>query len=477
LINIVSKMWQVVSGLRKGLRDASRESNHLDEITMLRQLLTSSPDIVFVKDNLGHYLASNPAHAELVGVPNDEIIGRHDLQLHPDSDVVRYNLSTDMQVISTGEIYQATGQPIPFRGELRYFDIVKSPLYTDSGEIVGIIGVARDITRLHLIEKRLRNKSAYLSEFNQSVLSLSQGAHAKDSFDTMLEAAIAMLDVSFSALYLATGTNNIPELTTETGERSAALQSESQKIAQLAWCSGKKVSQKIRVGGTSSESETVLHALLITTGEDNAGIVVFSSSEHTQSTDADEDMQQVCDHLSMALTQKKLLIEVEHRAYHDAVTDLANRYSFEQSIDQYLTEALQNEQTFSLAFMDLDGFKEVNDTMGHDAGDQLLRSIGKRLSCSVRECDTLARIGGDEFALLISDIEDHAAAEIIANDIEHLFQKPFYIDGAKQVSVGVSIGLSTYPQDGKTSSELIVCADRAMYKAKSGKGRRIGLAA
>jgi len=461
----------------EGSAGPSCDRQPLGELTILRQLLTSSPDIVFVKDSHGHYLASNPAHDELVGHPHAEIIGKHDLQLHADSEAVRYNLATDKQVIASGEIFQATGQPIPFRGETRYFDIVKSPLYSESGEVIGIIGVARDITRLHLIEDKLRNKGTYLSAFNQAVLDLTHHSSTPNRYRGMLEAAVTMLNIDYSAIYLATDTQQTLELESRSGQVSDELEHASRKIARIAWRTRSNASERLLSEDHVSGQDMSLQALLLLSGTDAAGVVVFASHKEAENDEAHADMLLVRDHLSMALGQQKLLIEVEHRAYHDAVTGLANRYSFEQSIDRYLTEALQYQTVFSLAFMDLDGFKEVNDTLGHDAGDQLLERIGERLTRYVHESDTLARIGGDEFALLISSKEDRASVEAIAQEIELLFSEPFVIDGGQPVSVGVSIGLSTYPQDGTTSSELIVGADRAMYKAKEGKGRRIRLAA
>jgi diguanylate cyclase (GGDEF)-like protein len=125
----------------------------------------------------------------------------------------------------------------------------------------------------------------------------------------------------------------------------------------------------------------------------------------------------------------------------------------------------------AVLFLDIDNFKNINDTLGHTIGDQLLRDVAKRLKACVRKSDTVSRIGGDEFIMLLSPINDIGDAVIIAEKILSVFQKPFRIDG-HTLRVTTSIGLSVYPGDGENAETLLKNSDIAMYYAKErGKNR------
>jgi diguanylate cyclase (GGDEF)-like protein len=116
--------------------------------------------------------------------------------------------------------------------------------------------------------------------------------------------------------------------------------------------------------------------------------------------------------------------------------------------------------------MDLDGFKTVNDAHGHERGDELLREVGRRIADCVRESDTVARIGGDEFTVLLADLQDRDTAASIARLIIDSVTRPFSLKGVT-CSVGVSIGVSIYPRDGEEPDRLLSCADAAMYRVKN----------
>lgn len=166
--------------------------------------------------------------------------------------------------------------------------------------------------------------------------------------------------------------------------------------------------------------------------------------------------------------------ELARIAHHDTLTGLPNRALLSDRLQQLLAQARRKETTVALLFMDLDGFKDINDTLGHEAGDEVLRQVAKRLAGNVREADTLARVGGDEFVLLLSDLGDHAAegAEIVARKCIDALQAPFSISGT-DCFVGVSIGIAL--GNGKSAADaLLLAADHAMYEAKkAGRGRYV----
>jgi diguanylate cyclase (GGDEF)-like protein len=164
--------------------------------------------------------------------------------------------------------------------------------------------------------------------------------------------------------------------------------------------------------------------------------------------------------------QRQAELKIAHMAHHDALTDLANR----ALLNQRLAQAFASNQTFAVHHLDLDKFKSVNDTLGHHAGDALLRGVSERLRHLVRPSDTIARMGGDEFVILQAPIGDGGEAGRLAERIIEQMAAPFEIDEGQTIA-GASIGIAIAPADGTTPEQLLRNADLALYQAKSdGRG-------
>lgn len=155
-------------------------------------------------------------------------------------------------------------------------------------------------------------------------------------------------------------------------------------------------------------------------------------------------------------------------AYHDALTGLPNRAQFYELLKHVMHHAEHTKDMVALMYLDLDKFKPVNDTFGHDTGDQLLQAVGERLQAAVRKTDTVARLGGDEFAILLQGLLSKELAITLASKLVDSIAQPFVIADHK-LHIGVSIGISMYPVDGD-QEELIKKADQAMYAAKQTGG-------
>lgn len=160
-----------------------------------------------------------------------------------------------------------------------------------------------------------------------------------------------------------------------------------------------------------------------------------------------------------------------HRLAHfDTLTGLPNRVLFDDRLVTAMAAARREGTRASVLFVDLDGFKQINDGFGHDAGDKLLKETAKRLSSCVREVDTVARLGGDEFVIVLGNINNPAVSIAIAKMVGTSLHRPFKL-GGNEVRIGASIGIAHYPDDGETYESLVRAADSAMYRAKkSGKG-------
>ncbi len=169
--------------------------------------------------------------------------------------------------------------------------------------------------------------------------------------------------------------------------------------------------------------------------------------------------------------RKKAEQRLRYLATHDSLTDLPNRDLFQDRLIRALVRAQRSRKLVAVLFMDLDGFKTVNDTYGHEKGDQLLQAVARRLSGCVRQSDTIARIGGDEFAGLIEDLPNLEGASIVAENILAALSRPFALND-HEFRVTASVGISIYPIDGTTAEVLLQKADAAMYRAKSGGKNR-----
>jgi diguanylate cyclase (GGDEF)-like protein/PAS domain S-box-containing protein len=158
--------------------------------------------------------------------------------------------------------------------------------------------------------------------------------------------------------------------------------------------------------------------------------------------------------------------QLKRMAQFDLLTGLANRGVFVAEVDRAIERARRDERSFAVLYLDLDHFKDVNDTLGHPIGDRLLQSVAERLQANVRAFDTLARFGGDEFALLMADIGDPTDAGVLADKLLQIMVNPFLLDG-NQIQSGVSIGIATYEPDAPDAEALLAHADVALYRAKS----------
>jgi diguanylate cyclase (GGDEF)-like protein len=177
----------------------------------------------------------------------------------------------------------------------------------------------------------------------------------------------------------------------------------------------------------------------------------------------------IVDSARMRQTERQHMAQLTHQAFSDALTGLPNRSHLLERAEQAVDIAAATGDRMALLLLDLDGFKQINDTLGHHAGDELLREVGVRLLDAVRDDDLVARLGGDEFAVLLGRNPDEARAMATAERIHQRLSEPYVIDG-RLVSVGASVGVALFPQDATDVATLLRAADGAMYRAKRAGG-------
>lgn len=168
---------------------------------------------------------------------------------------------------------------------------------------------------------------------------------------------------------------------------------------------------------------------------------------------------------------QQLAEELDKLAKTDSLTGVTNRISLDDMLDRAIKQADRAETFIAVLFLDFDRFKFINDNYGHHVGDELLKSVVCRLQTFVRQTDEIFRIGGDEFVLMLTNIESKESIDLVSNKILEVLDPPHLIEG-KSIISNVSIGIAVYPDHGKTPQELIHCADTAMYKSKETGGRK-----
>jgi len=201
--------------------------------------------------------------------------------------------------------------------------------------------------------------------------------------------------------------------------------------------------------------------------ENNVAHVMASMRDVTERKQSEAEREKMIRKLQKSLDEiMSYKAKLEVMALYDSLTGLPNRRLFFDRLNMTLEHNLRHKGMFCVFFLDLDGLKTVNDTLGHEAGDEVLCAVARRLKNVIRKSDTIARIGGDEFAIIVDKIKSAKEAEKAVEKIIASFSAPIQLN-AKSVNVGVSIGISLFPIDSDEADELVRLADNSMYKSKN----------
>jgi len=298
-----------------------------------------------------------------------------------------------------------------------------------------------------------QKQSAYLArEADQNVL-LAERMRASTTLDTISDAVVSIdanakiLHVNPAAIQLlATPAKDLIGKSLNEYLGLHARNDPSQKFDAAE--SFAQLSKNARLDidltpNNADNSDQVLRTTLSRGVDETTGILVFRDTS----------------------TEAQLHKALEHQANHDALTGCCNRFFFEKRLEALVNSKRHNDQKHALLYMDLDQFKIINDTAGHSAGDKLLVELSNNLMRNIRDQDTLSRIGGDEFALLINDVDGEQARKV-ADEIYNVFQNMVFTDADKVFQVRASLGLVHFDEAGNSPSELLAAADLACYAAK-----------
>jgi len=448
------------------------------ERNLLRAMVDQVPDYLFVKDLDGRFVTANKAVVAIHGRKHiDELKGLTDKDLHEAGQAAKFR-KIEQAIIKSGRSRVDMEEfVIDQDGRRRYLLTTKVPLRDETGEIMGLVGISRDITNRAEAERFRSGQSAIL-EMIATDMSLS------DVLDQIVELIDGQLEegaVSILLLDEATGT----------------LKHGAERNLQPDYCraiDGAKIGDKAGSCGTAAFRKRPITVVDIATDplwddyrevalehglcscwstpilsrEGNVfGTFAIYPSTPRAPSDHERALTEAATKLAaIAIQSQRHEDTIQYLARHDTLTGLPNRAVLLDRLDQSILRSASDGTSVSVVFVDVDHFKTVNDSLGHAAGDLVLKSVADHISRCLRPTDTVIRLGGDEFVITL-DTKDANDAEISTalDRIKLAIGLPITVVN-KIVHVTASIGVATYPHDGHDPETLIMNADSAMYRAK-----------
>ncbi len=428
-------------------------------------------DAVCVVDAQGVFVFISAAGERIFGYRPEEMIGRPVLDfVHPDDRAITLQTIDDILV----------GQPQP-HFENRYV--------RKNGQIVHIMWSARwsasDQLRVAVARDITERKRA--DAMQAALYAISEAAHAAEDLVALFERIHQIIGellpaVNFFVALYDAGEDALtfPYCADEFGQAPAPQKLDSAAMSAEVIRSGQVLllapQANPGLSGCPDVSRNALHWLgvpLFAKEGVIGALVVQSYDSEVRYTQKDiELLQFAANQVAPVIERKQMELWLQHIARHDPLTDLPNRELFHDRLQTALRLSERTPSPLSLLYLDLDRFKQVNDTLGHSIGDLLLQEVAHRLRRCVRESDTVGRIGGDEFLVLLNGIDPPEQALAVAEKIRAALDQPFELAG-QQVRVSPSIGMAFYPGHGRDYKQLIRYADEAMYDAKKKGGNRV----
>ena len=406
----------------------------------LQAIMDHVPAVVYLKDAEGRYLMINRRFEAAVGRSNDQVAGKTAFDLFP-QEQARALWGNDRQVLATGRFVEAE-DVAPGEGGLRTYQTVKFPLLYEDGMPSALCGISIDVTERKRVEAEFLEASRKL----RGLFELSpMGIALTDMQGHFLEFNPAFLRICGYAPEELAALDSWALTPREYADQ------EAEQLRQLAARGFYGPYEKEYVRKDGRRVPLRLNGTLIH-GQDGASYI-WSMVEDI--SDLREKEQQIW-----------------HQANFDVLTGLPNRRLFHDRAEHELRKAERQGLKVALLFIDLDHFKEVNDSLGHARGDELLKMAAQRISRTVRHSDTVARMGGDEFAVVLGDFDGSSHLERLAEILILELSSPFELGQGASSYVSASVGITIYPDDAAGLDELIRNADRAMYAAKAAGRRR-----
>ncbi len=415
---------------RKRMEEALRKSEK-----RYRELWDNAPVAYHILDTQGIIIKVNKTEAEMLGYKQEEMVGKF---------IFEFILPEQREEAQKRFREKISGKNVPKAENRIYVRKDGSKIYVfisdvlehdGEGRVTGIWTTMVDVTERKRIEEALKNSE---DQYRTTIDAMGEAIYVIDA-----EMRIILCNKTLKQWMKELGLES--EIVGRTiFDVFPSLSDRARKEYREVFDSGEVMISEEHIQGVRKEFITEIRK-----------IPVFAEKKVVRVVTVIRDIT----------NRKKAEETIRWLAYHDALTGLPNRMLFNNRLALELNRAQRNQQKFAVMLLDLDRFKDVNDTLGHTMGDRLLQHVGKRLENILRKSDTISRMGGDEFIILLPEITGVKDAEKIAEKIIEAIRKPFHIEGHK-ICITTSIGFSIYPDNGENADTLIRNADIAMYHAK-----------
>ena len=434
LSRLASAVQRAVQESRERVARRAAEAQVRRSERIFRSFMENLPGLAFIKDAEGRFTFVNPAAEWVLGRPHDQILGARieDLMKGPAAVAA---FKSDSEVLASNAAVHAI-QTLSTPAGPRHWMMVKFPLRQDGDDDAGIGGIAMDLTERLETEEALRLRDRAVEVSVDPVLIVSAS------------------DPKMPLIYVNAAFERITGYRREEviGRNCRLLQGNDRdqpELDKIRRAIDEKRDGQALLRNYRKDGSLFWNMLYVAPVRDprSGAVTHFVGVQH--------DITEL----------KRYQDELEHQANHDALTGLANRNLLKDRLHQQLALAHRYKRTFSVAFIDLDNFKLINDSLGHDVGDRLLRIAGERLAACVRDGDTVARPGGDEFVLLVAERSNEGGAYRVVQRVMAALAPPFQIDH-REFNVTCSVGIASFPRDGQDAETLLRNADTAMYRAK-----------
>ena len=449
-----------------------------NERMSLQTLIDFVPDYLWVKDTESRFVVANKALTIDSGLTRtSELIGLSDHDLH-EPELAQDFFAVEQKILNSGEpIIDREELVVDGMGNEKWLLSTKVPMRDEQNEVIGLVGIARDITGRKKAEA-LRDGQAQILEM------IAMSAELGDILNHLVRLVESQLTGIFgSVLLLDKDGHHL---------RHGAAPSLAEAYSKAI--NGIRIGPKVGSCGTAVYRreavmvKDIMHDPLWEDYRELAaahdyrscwstpilshqgtvlGVFAMYSSTVREPTDVETGLIDVTTHIAgIAIERKRAEDQISFLAHHDALTGLPNRILLKDRLTQAILQAQQYNRRVSVVFIDLDNFKTINDSLGHTAGDELLKAVANRMVDCVRATDTVVRLGGDEFVILIADQpESLEAISATLDNIRMAIADPVAING-RALYVTCSVGVATFPNDGRDPETLLMNADAAMYKAK-----------
>lgn len=415
-------------------------------------------DAICVVDSEGHFLYVSAGGERVFGYKPEEMLGRQMLEMvHPDDR--DKTLSTVAEIMSGQAKVDFENRYIRKDGSIVH--LLWSARWSEDDNIR--VAVARDITKIKQAEAT-----------QAALLQISEATHAEaglaDLYARIHQIIAELLPINQFVIGLGDAVGSevklvyrcertrqlkqslmLESLCAETIRRAVSITAAEQDQAA---CSGEWLAVPLK------SQDGIVGALMVKTDH----------AEKTYSLNKQELLEFVSTQVAAAIERQTMLESLHQLAMYDQLTGLPNRRLFHDRLQQTFARAKRTQQTFAILYLDLDKFKQANDRYGHELGDELLRETARRLKNCLRESDTVARMGGDEFVMILDQLPTPDWADAVAEKVLQALSLPYQL-GRVSLQVSASIGIAGYPEHGQTSTTLLQQADINMYRVKRAGGR------